>query len=154
MQYGTVNKYKARLVAKGFHQQYGTDYTETFSPVIKPLTVRLLTLAVINGWPLQQLDVNNAILNVIVEEEIYMQQPPDFESSDRTSVCKLHKAIYGLKQAPRARFDRLKSALLQFEFKYSKCDPSLCIYSMGSSTIYMLIYVDDIIVSRNDPSLL
>ena len=105
----TVSKYNARLVAKGFHQQYGTDYTGTFSPVIKPITVRLLlTVATTYGWPLQQLDVNNAFLNEILEEEVYMQQPPGFESSTKSMVCKLNKAIYGLKQAPRAWFDKLK----------------------------------------------
>ena len=74
---GTVNKYKARLVAKGFHQVAGSNFNETFSPVIIPVTVRLiLTLALTNKWELFQLDVNNAFLNGFLEETIYMQQPP------------------------------------------------------------------------------
>uniref|UniRef100_A0A151UG14 Retrovirus-related Pol polyprotein from transposon TNT 1-94 n=1 Tax=Cajanus cajan TaxID=3821 RepID=A0A151UG14_CAJCA len=73
---GTVHKYKARLVAKGFHQQFGYDYNETFSLVIKPVTVRLiLTLALTHQWPLKQLDVNNAFLNGTLTEEVYMTQP-------------------------------------------------------------------------------
>jgi histone deacetylase 1/2 len=100
---GTILKHKARLVAKGFHQQAGTDFTETFSPVVKPVTVKtVLTMVVSNRWPIHQIDVNNAFLDGILEEEVYMQQPQGFEVSDKTLVCKLNKALYGLKQAPRA----------------------------------------------------
>nr|KYP32233.1 Retrovirus-related Pol polyprotein from transposon TNT 1-94 [Cajanus cajan] len=152
---GTVQKYKACLVAKGFNQQFGFDYHETFSPVIKPVTVRLiLTLALTHHWPIQQLDVNNAFLNGTLEEEVYMTQPPGFEASDKCLVCKLHKAIYGLKQAPRAWFEKLKSTLLQFHFQASKCDPSLFVYSHANNVIYILVYVDDIIITSNNSSIL
>ena len=91
----TTNKYKARLVAKGFHQVAGSDFTKTFSHVIKPVIVRLiLTLALTNKLELFKLDVNNAFLN---EETIYMQQPSRFESPDLFLVCKLNKALYELK---------------------------------------------------------
>lgn len=99
---GSINRYKARLVAKGFHQQAGSDFTETFY-LVKPVTVRtVLTLAVTNRWSIQQIDVNNAFLNGLLEEEVYMIQPPGFEATDRSLVCRLNKALYGLKQAPRA----------------------------------------------------
>nr|KYP47850.1 Retrovirus-related Pol polyprotein from transposon TNT 1-94 [Cajanus cajan] len=147
---GAVHKYKARLVAKGFHQQF-----ETFSPVVKPVTIRLiLTLALTHHWSIQQLDVNNAFLNGNLEEEVYMSQPPSFESSDKALVCKLHKAIYGLKQAPRAWFDKLKATLFQLSFQISKCDPSLFVYSLGNNVIYILVYVDDIIITGNNSSVL
>lgn len=96
---GFVNKYKARLVAKGFHQRIGHDYNETFSPVTERI---ILTLVISNNCSLQQLDVNNAFLNGVLEKEVYIQQPSGFEKSDKQLVCKLNKAIYGLKPAPRA----------------------------------------------------
>lgn len=96
---GFVNKYKARLVAKGFHQRISHDYNETFSPVTERI---ILTLVISNNCSLQQLDVNNAFLNGVLEKEVYIQQPSGFEKSDKQLVCKLNKAIYGLKPAPRA----------------------------------------------------
>lgn len=150
---GSINKYKARLVVKGFHQQAGSDFTETFSPVVKPVTVRtVLTLVVTNQWSIKQIDVNNAFLNGVLEEEVYMIQPPGFEAADRSLVCRLNKALYGLKQAPRAWFDKLKGSLVQHGFKASKCDPSLFFFHTDSLTIMILVYVDDIIINGNSPS--
>ena len=103
---GTISRYKARLVAKGFHQQYGIDFVKTFSPVIKPPTIKLiLALAVTYNCPLKQLDVRNAFLHGILKNEVYMQQPIGYvDSSHPHQVCKLHKSIYGHKKAPRAWF--------------------------------------------------
>ena len=149
---GSIARYKARLVAKGFHQQAGIDYSETFSPVIKPATVRLvLAITVGYNWPLKQLDVSNAFLHGYLKEEVYMQQPPSYvDAANPSYVCKLHKSLYGLKQAPRAWFERLTFHLIHLGFQASFTDSSLFIFQSKSTIIYLLLYVDDIIITGNN----
>jgi hypothetical protein len=120
---------------------------------VKLATVRLvLTLAVSRRWCLRQLDISNAFLHGFLNEDAYMQQPPDFEVPQHPSyVCKLHKSLYGLKQSPRAWYSRLSDKLHQLGFSSSKADTSLFIFSHGTVTIFMLVYVDDIIVAGSCP---
>lgn len=148
---GTHKCCKGRLVAKGYTQKHGYDYTDTFSPVIKATTLRLvLDVAVSNSWPIQQLDVNNAFLQGTLTDEVYMEQPPGFVDKDKPDhVCRLRKAIYGLKQAPRAWYTELQSFLLSLGFTGSLADTSLFVLQRGKELVYLLIYVDDILITGN-----
>jgi hypothetical protein len=151
---GSIERFKAQLVAKGFQQQDGLDYFETFSPVIKPSTIRIiLALAVHYDWPLRQLDVSNAFLHGSLAEEVFMEQPSGFiNPMFPEHVCRLKKAIYGLKQAPRAWFNRLSQSLLNLGFTESLVDYSLFIYHHSNVHMFLLVYVDDIIVTGNSLS--
>ena len=153
---GSINRYKTRLVAKGFHQQYGVDFEETFSPIIKPPTVRIiLSLAIQFDWPLRQLDVRNAFLHGHLREEVYMVQPFGYvDPSCPNYVCRLWKSLYGLKQAPKAWFERFSTQLLQMGFQASLADSSLFILHHGKLVVYLLVYVDDIVITGNNPKFL
>ncbi|PKU63556.1 Retrovirus-related Pol polyprotein from transposon TNT 1-94 [Dendrobium catenatum] len=151
---GTIARHKARLVAKGFNQEQGIDYHETFSPVAKMPTIRvLIILALHHNWTIHQLDVSNAFLHGNLSDTVYMSQPPGFQDSMHPGyVCKLKKALYGLKQSPREWYATLSNHLLNYGFKISPSDHSLLTYKSGATRIYMLIYVDDILLAGNSPS--
>jgi hypothetical protein len=127
----SVERYKARLVEKGFKQRNEIDYGDTFSPMIKAATIRVvLSLAVSRGWCLRQLDVQNTFLHGILEEEVFMRHPLGYEDRSKPHhVYKLDKALYGLKQAPRAWYSKLSKKLKLLGFKASKVDTSLFTYN-------------------------
>ncbi|KAK9063310.1 hypothetical protein SSX86_017180 [Deinandra increscens subsp. villosa] len=148
---GEIERYKARLVAKGYSQKEGIDFDETFSPVVKMVTVRcILTIAVQNNWSLFQLDINNAFLYGDLNEDVYMTLPQGFFSTNETKVCKLNRSLYGLKQAPRMWYEKLVGVLYELKFVQSKCDHSLFIKSSKDVFIVLLVYVDDIILTGNN----
>uniref|UniRef100_A0A803PU39 Integrase catalytic domain-containing protein n=1 Tax=Cannabis sativa TaxID=3483 RepID=A0A803PU39_CANSA len=152
---GSVNRYKARLLAKGFHQQAGFDFSESFIPVVKVVTIQVvLTVAITNEWTIRKLDINNDFLNGDLHEKIYMEQPPGFVDPKYPNyVYKLNKALYGLKQAPRAWFEKLSNVLVQHGFQFSKANQSLFLKYSKTSCIYILAYVDDILVKGSDDTL-
>ena len=153
---GNIERYKARLVAKGFTQKEGIDYTETFSPVSKKDSLRIILALVAHfDLELQQMDVKTAFLNGDLEEEVYMKQPEGFSSSvGEHLVCKLRKSIYGLKQASRQWYFKFHEVISSFGFVENLMDQ--CIYQKvsGSKICFLVLYVDDILLATNDKDLL
>ncbi|KAL5541106.1 hypothetical protein UlMin_043392 [Ulmus minor] len=152
---GIVTRNKARLVAKGYNQEEGIDYEETFAPVARLEAIRiLLAFACYHDFVLFQMDVKSAFLNGFILEEVFVEQPPGFESFDFPNhVYKLKKALYGLKQAPRAWYDRLSKFLLKNEFEMGKVDKTLFIKTKDKDILIVQIYVDDIIFGATNKSL-
>ncbi|XP_071689223.1 uncharacterized mitochondrial protein AtMg00810-like [Rutidosis leptorrhynchoides] len=128
---GTFERYKARLVGDGRSQQVGIDCYETFSPVVKPATIRtVLSIAISKEWPIYQLDVKNAFLHGNLNETVYI-----------------------LKQAPRAWYQRFADFASKVGFQHSQCDHSLFIYHRGRDIAYLLLYVDDIVLTTSSDEL-
>jgi hypothetical protein len=149
---GSIERHKARLVARGFTQTFGVDYKETFAPVAKMNTVRVLLSVAINcGWSLYQMDVKNAFLHGDLEEDVYMRIPPGHgREKEQGMVCKLHKALYGLKQSPRAWYSKLSSVLIASGFKRSHADSSLFVRTGNVGRLIVLVYVDDLIITGDN----
>lgn len=153
---GTIQKHKARLVAKGYSQQHGIDFEETFSPVARFETVRIvLALAAQLHWPVYQFDVKSAFLNGDLQEEVYVTQPEGFVIEGKEAkVYKLRKALYGLKQAPRAWYSKIDGYFRQNGFTRSENEPTLYVKKQGrDDVIIVCLYVDDIIYMSSSDSL-
>ena len=151
---GTIDTRKTRLVARGFTQTYGEDYIDTFAPVAKLHTIRIvLSLAVNLEWDLWQMDVKNAFLQGELEDKVYMYPPPGLENLVKPgNVLRLKKAIYGLKQSPRAWYNKLSTTLNGRGFTNSELDHTLFTLTSPSGIIAILVYVDDIIITGSDKS--
>jgi hypothetical protein len=145
---GEVEKYKARLVAQGFSQRPDIDYNETFDPVARIDTMRMvLAIAAQNRWIMHQMDVKSAFLNGYLEEEIYVRQPPGYEIDKHgDKVYKLRKDLYGLQQASKVWYRRIDEYMISFGFSKSPSEPTLYtkVNQIGKILIVCL-YVDDLI---------
>ncbi|KAM1818379.1 hypothetical protein ACFX11_000180 [Malus domestica] len=153
---GNVETYKARLVAKGYRQKERIDYEETFSPVAMIKSIRiLLAIAAYHDYEIWQMDVKTAFLNGYLEEELYMTQPEGFVSkSEKTKVCKLQRSIYGLKQASRSWNIHFDTEIKTFGFTQNEDDN--CVYQkvVGDAVVFLVLYVDDIVLFGNDTAIL
>ncbi|KXJ80258.1 hypothetical protein RP20_CCG025870 [Aedes albopictus] len=148
---GEAVKHKARIVAQGYTQTFGIDYSEVFAPVTRQTTLRaMLAVAGKKGLLLKQYDVKTAYLNGTIDEELYMRQPPGFQTAESDMVCKLQKSIYGLKQSARCWNKALHSVLIELGFTQCNSDPCLYIRRSGRATIYLLVYVDDLLMGSTD----
>ncbi|WJX29428.1 hypothetical protein P8452_18069 [Trifolium repens] len=149
---GKVNTYKARLVAKGYKQIQGVDYDETFSPVAMIKSVRiLLAIAAYHDYEIWQMDVKTAFLNGNLLEDVYMTQPEGFGiPKENHKICKLQRSIYGLKQASRSWNLRFDETVKQYGFIKNEDEP--CVYKKvsGSMIVFLVLYVDDILLIGND----
>jgi hypothetical protein len=145
-EHGTVVWNKARLIAQGYTQIEGVDFDETFAPVARLESIRiLLSIACHLGFKLYQMDVKSAFLNGVLQEELYVEQPKGFQDPHHPHhVYKLKKALYGLKQAPRAWYERFTTYLLAKGFTRRQADRTLFIRNKGPHKLISQIYVDDI----------
>lgn len=144
---GNKERHKVRLVVKGFRQRAGIDYDEVFAPVSKHTTLRaLLALVAEHNLELEQVDIKTAFLNGVLQEDVWMEQPPGFVD-DPSLACHLKKALYGLKQAPRTWHQTLDSHLEEHGFHSTEADPSLYARHDKNHSTYLLIYVDDILIA-------
>lgn len=144
-------RYRARLVAKGFTQKAGIDYNETFSPVLRYSTLRLLfALSVKYDLEITHLDITTAFLNGFLDETVYMQFPANFVCKDKKNkVLKLKRAIYGLKQSARAWYKRVDDCLLKLGYRNSVYEPCLYVKQSGNEKTYIGLFVDDFFVFSN-----
>lgn len=151
---GRLDKHKARVVAKGFKQIAGRDYHEVYAPVSRHSTLRiLLALIIQKGLAMRQLDIRTAFLHGALEETVYLTPPPGY--SGHGKVWLLKKALYGLKQSARAWYLHLKDILTGFNMKISYSDESLYILEVDVKKgyrVYILVYVDDLLVAGSQQS--
>ena len=143
---GSIEKCKAQLIACRFMQIHGVDYFETYSPIAKLASFCLiLTIAACHSWEVHAFNFNGAYLNGELEgdEEIYMQQPPGYETRSAEWVMKLLKALYGLKQAGRRWYDVLLHVLKELGFTVSAADPGVFYAHLGTELLILAIHVDD-----------
>ena len=154
-EHGTMIENKSKLIAQGYTQVEGIDFDETFAPVTRLKSIRiLLAIASHLNFKLYQMNVKSAFLNRMLQEEVYVEQPKGFVDPHRPDdVYKLKKALYGFKQAPKAWYDRLTAYLTKHGFKRGFADTTLFIRKYKNYFVVAKIYVDDIVFGATNDSL-
>ncbi|RVX20813.1 Retrovirus-related Pol polyprotein from transposon TNT 1-94 [Vitis vinifera] len=152
----SIDKYKARLVIKGYRQTEGLDYFDTYSPVTRINSIRMvLAITALRNLEIYQMDVKTAFLNGDLDEEIYMEQPEGFSApGQEKKVCKLVKSLYGLKQAPKQWHEKIDNVMLSHGFKINECDK--CVYVKDTKHGYVIVclYVDDMLIVGSDDKMI
>uniref|UniRef100_A0A2N9GZ77 Integrase catalytic domain-containing protein n=1 Tax=Fagus sylvatica TaxID=28930 RepID=A0A2N9GZ77_FAGSY len=151
---GSIDKYKARLVVKGYKQKEGVDYFDTYSPVTRITSIRMLiAIATLYNLEIHQMDVKTAFLNGELDEEIYMEQPEGFiVPGKEKKMCRLVKSLYGLKQAPKQWHEKFDNAMMSNGFRINECDKCVYVKNTTSGYVIVCLYVDDMLImgSNND----
>jgi len=139
-------------VTRGFSQKEGVHYDETFAHVARYTSIRtIIAIASVMGWKLHQMDVKNAFLNGVVDQEMYIEQPKGFTFHESEShVCKLKKALYGLKQAPRAWYARIDGFLKSLGFLKNNVDSNLYFKVLDGFLVILILYVEDLFLTGNE----
>ncbi|CAI7769804.1 unnamed protein product [Closterium sp. NIES-53] len=142
---GTIDKFKARKVVRGFDQEHGRDSTETFAPVIRHTSLRiLLAIAAMNRKKLRQIDVANAFLYALVDAEIFVEHLHG-ANADPNQVWQLQKSLYGIKQAPRLWQQHLHARLIRIGFCQLPHDQGMYRLTKGTNYILLIVYVDELL---------
>ena len=148
---GQIYKYKARLVAKGYEQIYGVDYEETYAPVARLTSLRIvLAISAKLNFDIQQMDVETAFLNATLEEEVYISIPSGVTMLEGCNCIRLNKALYGLKQSPREWYDNINACLQSLSFRRLHSEHCLYIYNKDNEICIISLYVDDLIIAGSD----
>ncbi|CAI7854981.1 unnamed protein product [Closterium sp. NIES-53] len=151
---GTIEQFKARWVVRGYDQRHGIDFDQTFAPVSRHTSVRiLLAIAAAQHLPLRQIDVKNAVLYALVDVVIYVEQPYTYGKGD-SRVCQVRKSLYGIKQVPRLWQQYLHNILLEIGFKHLPHDPGMYRPEFRGKYILLMVYVNDLLYTGSSSELL
>ena len=149
---GSINKYKARLVIKGYRKTEGIDYFDTYSPVMRINSIRMVfAIAILRNLEVHQMDVKTAFSNGELDEEIYIEQPESFSApGQRKKVYKLVKSLYGLKQSPKQWHEKFDNIMMSHGFKINECDKCVYVKEVKHGYVIVCLYVCDMLIVGSD----